>query len=331
MNAGVGTPTTYLECFEWMLAPYPVGGNPSQGDPSKAPDVTNNSWGCPLSEGCNSGNWATMQAAIAAQRAAGIVTVASAGNAGSACATVNDPPAMFDESYSVGAFSSSTGTIATFSSRGPVTVDGSNRPKPDISAPGVSVRSCTNSSDSSYGSMSGTSMAGPHVAGAVALLLSAVPALSGNVDAIEARLSQTATPVPVTNTCSSNGVPNNVYGYGRVDALCAVQFSLSAVNIGVTGSTSIGTPCLGGTATVTDTGGGPNTHQWGYRTAPGGAVTNIAGQTGTSYQLNCTHFPAPGVYYLVESSTQCGNPVVSNEIMVSVSATPVELQSFQVE
>ncbi len=114
--------------------------------------------------------------------------------------------------------------------------------------------------------------------------------------------------------------------------LCAVQFHLSSVSVGVTGSTSIGSPCIGGTATVTDTGGGTTTHQWGYRTAPGGPITNIPGQTGTSYQLNCTHFPAAGTFYLVEVTTpQCGNAVVSNETTVTVSSTPVELQSFQVE
>lgn len=332
MDVGAGTPATYLECFEWMLAPYPLGQTPAQGNPALAPDVTNNSWGCPTSEGCNSGNWATMQAAVASQRAAGIVTVASAGNAGSACSTVNDPPAMFDESFSVGNLNASTGTISGSSSRGPVTVDGSGRLKPDISAPGTNVRSADNSSDTAYTFASGTSMAGPHVAGAVALLLSAVPSLSGNVSAIEARLAQAATPVPVTNTCSSNGVPNNVYGWGRLDVFCAVQFHLSSVSIGVTGSTVIGSPCLGGTATVTDTGGGTSTHQWGFRSTPGGSITNLPGQTGTSYQLNCAHFPAPGIYYLVESTTpQCGNTVVSNEIMVTVNATPVELQSFQVE
>ena len=53
MNQGVGTPATYIECFEFFLAPYPVGGTPAQGDPSKAPHVTNNSWGCPPSEGCS--------------------------------------------------------------------------------------------------------------------------------------------------------------------------------------------------------------------------------------------------------------------------------------
>ncbi len=47
MDDGTGTPARYLECFEFFLAPYPVGGDPSQGDPTKAPDITSNSWGCP--------------------------------------------------------------------------------------------------------------------------------------------------------------------------------------------------------------------------------------------------------------------------------------------
>jgi subtilisin family serine protease len=52
MDQGNGTPARYLECFEFFLAPYPVGGNTTQGDPSKAPDITSNSWACPSSEGC---------------------------------------------------------------------------------------------------------------------------------------------------------------------------------------------------------------------------------------------------------------------------------------
>jgi serine protease AprX len=73
-------------------------------DPLKAPHVINNSWGCPTSEGCNSGNWEAMRTAVANLTAAGVLVVASAGNGGSACSTVNDPPAMFAESFSVGAF-----------------------------------------------------------------------------------------------------------------------------------------------------------------------------------------------------------------------------------
>lgn len=225
MDQGNGTLTTYVECFDWFLAPTDLSGqNP---DPSKSPHVINNSWGCPTSEGCNSGNWATMRTAIQNLTAAGVLVVVSAGNGGSGCSTVADPPAFFDETFSVGAFRSDTGALATFSSRGPVTADGSNRMKPDIAAPGVSVRSSTFGSDSSYGLKDGTSMAGPHVAGAAALLMSAVPQLKRQPALVRQFLTQSATPVSST-TCSSAGVPNNLYGSGRLDVLAAVQAALAA-------------------------------------------------------------------------------------------------------
>ncbi|MEA3339122.1 MAG: S8 family serine peptidase, partial [Chloroflexota bacterium] len=170
MEEGWGTPATYIECFEFFLAPYPTGGDPiTDGLPSLAPHVINNSWTCPTSEGCD---WDTLQTVVENVRAAGIVVVASAGNSGSSCGTVYDPPAIYDAAFSVGATDSGD-NIASFSSRGPVTRDGSNRPKPDVSAPGVSIRSSR--SGGGYTSMQGTSMAGPHVAGTVALLWSAAP------------------------------------------------------------------------------------------------------------------------------------------------------------
>jgi subtilisin family serine protease len=217
MDQGDGTPATYIECFEWFLAPYPVGGTPAQGDPSLAPDVTTNSWACPPSEGCNT---TSLLLAVQAQRAAGIVTVVAAGNSGSNCSTVRDPPAIYDEVYSIGAHRHTTGSLASFSSRGPVTVDGSGRMKPDIAAPGVGIRSSVpgNSYQSGW---SGTSMATPHVAGAVALLLSAHPDLKGQVDLVEQILNDSAVPVS-SMSCGSTGVPNNLFGHGRLDAEAAV-------------------------------------------------------------------------------------------------------------
>jgi subtilisin family serine protease len=216
-NAGVGSPSTYLECFEFFLAPYPVGGTPAQGNPDLAPDITNNSWGCPAREGCSVD---TLQAALANQQAAGIMTVVAAGNYGASCSTVIDPPALYGAAYTVGALNTGTDAIAYFSSRGPVTVDGSNRRKPDISAPGTEVRSSV--PDGLYGLMSGTSMAAPHVAGAVALLWSARPNLRHRVPETEQVLDAFAVHIPSSDCDTGGGWPNNTYGYGRLDIKRAV-------------------------------------------------------------------------------------------------------------
>lgn len=223
MAAGVGTPASYLECFEFFLAPYPVGGAPGDGDPTMAPDVTNNSWGCPASEGCSR---ETLRAAVEAQRAAGIMTVVSAGNDGPNCSKIADPPAIYDAAYTVGALKKGEDAIASFSSRGPVTADGTEIVKPDICAPGTAIRSSVRGW--SYQSMQGTSMAGPHVAGAVALLWSARPELRRRIDETEDALNAAAVHIPTT-ACSSSGVPNNVFGYGRLDVRAAVGDPPTAV------------------------------------------------------------------------------------------------------
>jgi serine protease AprX len=224
MDEGSGMPATYMECFQFFLAPYPVSGTPAQGDPSLAPDVTTNSWTCPRSEGCSA---LTLQAAIEAQRAAGIVTVVAAGNyLNSTCSDIVDPPSLYDAALSIGALDHTTGNIAGFSGQGPITIDGSNRMKPDITAPGVLVRSSYGTGKTVYATFSGTSMATPHVAGAIALMLSAQPNLRGKVAAIEGILKDSAVHVPLT-ACSSSGSPNNVYGYGRLDAKAAVDMALT--------------------------------------------------------------------------------------------------------
>lgn len=213
MEGGWGTPTTYSECFQWFLAPTDLNGqNP---DPSRAPHVINNSWSCPPAEGCTDPT--VLQTVVENVRQAGIVVVVSAGNYGPDCGSIYTPAAIYEASFTVGA-TDSTDTIASFSSRGPVTVDGSNRRKPDISAPGVFVRSSL--PPDSYGYLSGTSMAGPHVAGQVALILSASPSLVGQVDKVETLIEQTAVPLTTTEECggdSSTAVPNHTYGYGRID------------------------------------------------------------------------------------------------------------------
>jgi len=222
MEEGWGTPATYTECYEWFIAPYPVGGDPMQdGDPSKAPHVINNSWSCPVSEGCTDPN--VLRTVVENVRTAGIVTAHSAGNSGSSCSTIRDPAAIYDASFSVGA-TASNDTIAGFSSRGPVTVGGNNPAKPDISAPGVGIRSSV--PGGTYSTFSGTSMAAPHVAGLVGLLISAQPNLAGNVDALEQAIKESAVPQFTTEGCGddeADSVPNHVYGWGRIDAYAAYQ------------------------------------------------------------------------------------------------------------
>ena len=221
MNVGDGSPDMYIECHEFMLAPTPVaGGTP---DPDKAPHVINNSWTCTTGEGCTDVN--ILQASVQALVDAGIVYVASAGNAGSSCSSVSQPPAIYAASLTVGAIDVGN-NLAGFSSRGPVTSDGSNRRKPDISAPGVNILSSTIGSDTEYqDGWDGTSMAGPHVAGAVALLLDMHPELIGQVALVRTLLETTANPgVNATGTCGgipATTIPNNHFGYGRLDVYSA--------------------------------------------------------------------------------------------------------------
>jgi len=226
MDRGWGTPSTYLECFEWFLAPYDLDKN--NPDPTKSPDVINNSWYCSETEGCNISNVYLMQEIIQNLKASGIVVVVSAGNlGGQGCGSVSGPPAYIEESFSIGA-TNSEDTIAGFSSRGPVTIDSSFRLKPNVVAPGVNVRSVVRGGG--FANYSGTSMAGPHVAGAVALMISANPKLSGRVEEIENILIATALPLFSSQGCIGilgSDYPNAVYGYGRIDALAAVEKALA--------------------------------------------------------------------------------------------------------
>ena len=220
MDQGNGTPARYIECMEFFLAPYPVGGTPAQGDPTLAPDITTNSWTCPPSEGCSVN---TLRSAVEAQQAAGIMMVVAAGNQGPGCSTLLSPPSFYQASYTVGALTTGTDTIAPFSNRGSVTIDGSHRLKPDITAPGTDIRSSLNTSDSAYGTMTGTSMATPHIAGAVALLWSARPEWRHNIDISRTAMNDAA--VHILNGACDGGhaeTPNNTYGHGRVNILAAV-------------------------------------------------------------------------------------------------------------
>jgi subtilisin family serine protease len=225
----IGNPALYLDCMQFMLAPFPLGGRPFvDGDPTRAAHITNNSWGCPQGlEGCDP---TALQPAADALRAAGIFTVVSAGNEGPECSTIDAPPSLYASVFTVGAIQMD-GNLAPFSSVGPVTADGSGRIKPDLVAPGARILSTE--PRNGYSLADGTSSAGPHVAGVVALLWSANPALIGDIERTEQILIETATPFTGAITADlcflgAETVPNPLAGYGIVNAYRAVARALEA-------------------------------------------------------------------------------------------------------
>lgn len=221
LKRNLGNSAYYLDCMQFLFAPHPQKGAPfTEGDPTRGAHLVNNSWGCPPEEGCDA---ITLSIGLDHLRNAGQMYVVSAGNEGPACSTVW-PPANADAAFSVGAIGED-GTITDFSSRGPILADGSGRIKPDVAAPGRGILSSV--PGGGYGPGTGTSMAGPHVAGLVALLWSADPSLIGDIDRTEQIIASTAHYVPAPNLCGGDtGKENNVYGFGWVDAFAAVSEAL---------------------------------------------------------------------------------------------------------
>jgi serine protease AprX len=236
MNANNGTVTSYVECFQFFLAPTDLTNK--NADPSKAPHVINNSWVCPTSEGCNTSTFPTIEKAVTNLRAAGVVIVGSAGNdyATVGCSSVREPVAVFAGTFTVGSTTSSD-ACSSFSNHGPVTNYGASRVSPDISAPGSGVYSSI--PGGGYKNLDGTSMAGPHVAGLVALIISANPALAGKVATIEDIIQSTAVKL-YSSACgsSSTAIPNNTFGYGRIDALAAVTKAIKMLSVNENGKTA---------------------------------------------------------------------------------------------
>jgi len=200
LNAGGGgTAAGALKCLQFFLAPTTTNG--SNPNPDKRPHVTSHSYRC----ACNLAN------PVKALVAAGVEVVVAAGNSGPSCRSVTEP-AFLNDSLAVGALNRQSDTLASFSSKGPH----QTLLKPEVSAPGANVRSTIRTGG--YGSMSGTSMACPHVAGAVALLWSGHPKLVRNIKLSREIMTKSAKKQP-SNDCNSNGSPNNVYGHGTIDCL----------------------------------------------------------------------------------------------------------------
>lgn len=193
-----------LKAGQWIMAP--------NGDPTKAPKVVNNSWGGNSNDGF-------FQEIVKKWREAGIFPVFSAGNVGPFNDGGDDSigtPGAYPESYAVGAIRKDE-HIAKFSLRGKSSY--TNKIKPDIVAPGVNILSCI--PGEKYTIYTGTSMAAPHVTGVIALMLQVNPNLT--VDQIENILNETALPLKDEYYTTT---PNNGYGYGKVNAVSAVQLAM---------------------------------------------------------------------------------------------------------
>jgi subtilisin family serine protease len=207
-----------IDAAQWMLAPTRTDGG--QPRPDLRPLIINNSWA-----GSGGSDW--YAGYTAAWRAAGIFPVFAAGNAGGGitqtCGSI-DSPGDYADVVAVGA-TDQTDSIAGFSLLGPA-VDG--RRKPDFVAPGtyagagLGVLSTFPGEGLSYQVLRGTSMAAPHVAGLVALLWSANPTLIGDYDTTYNLMRDSALRRSDTRCGDAPGDPNNVYGYGRIDAYGAV-------------------------------------------------------------------------------------------------------------
>lgn len=199
-NQGSGSEADLSRCAQFMLA---------EAEPK--PHIVTNSWG-----GGSNDDWYNDE--MRAWIVAGIIPVFALGNSGPGCGTANSPG---DQLYciAVGA-TTNTDEMAYFSSRGPTRT----MMKPEVSAPGMDIISAGNTGTNSYTSKSGTSMATPHVAGAIALLLSQNPDL--DYYAVKDLLQSTGDHPQLTDAdlnCSNGQEwPNNAFGHGRINTARAV-------------------------------------------------------------------------------------------------------------
>ena len=211
-----------IAALQWALDP---DDNPNTVD--DMPDAINNSW---HDSSLDSSDCVSIYVSVLdALEASGIAVVFSAGNEGPDPGTITPPHNIntgLVNSFTVGALDGNSPglEIANFSSIGPSQCGstGSLLIKPEVSAPGVNVRSAV--LDGEYGLKSGTSMAAPHVVGAILLLKEGFPNLTGT----ELKLA-------LYNTCTDLGTPgeDNTFGMGIIDVFAAYNYLINQGNIPV--------------------------------------------------------------------------------------------------
>jgi bacillopeptidase F len=190
--------------FQWLLDP---DGDPATLD---APDIVNASW---TLAGRGAGA-CSMEFSddIRALRSAGIAVVFAAGNDGPAPGT-STSPGNNPGAWSVGALDRDL-AVPRQASRGPSSCDGAVFPR--LVAPGVNVRTAdvSHGGIASYAVVSGSSLAAPHVAGVLALLVGAFPGAS--VAELEDAMVHGARDL-------GDAGADNTYGHGLADALAAFR------------------------------------------------------------------------------------------------------------
>ncbi|MEZ4866164.1 MAG: S8 family serine peptidase [Caldilineaceae bacterium] len=292
--------------YQWLLDP---DDDPATAD---APDVVNNSWsyGAP---GCDLTFQPDLQALVAAE----IVPVFAAGNYGPY--TPSDvSPANYPEAFAVGAINNSN-TIYAYSSRGPTSCGRSSAATyPNLVAPGVNVT--TTDLFGLYSANSGTSFAAPHAAGALALLLSALPDLT--VAQQEAALLNSAQDLGAVG-------PDNTFGQGWLDVLGAYQWLLAnmgnqppSVNAGVDQTITLpNSAALSGAASDDGLPTATFTTTWSLVSGPD-AVT-----FGDVNALNTTaSFATDGVYTL-RLTADDGQLTAGDDMLIMVNPIPNQAPS----
>ena len=251
----------------------------------------------------------SLTAAVNNAVASGVTVVAAAGNSGNQGVGA---PGCISSTIAVGAVDS-TDTIASFSSVGGPMADHG------IVAPGVNIFSSY--LGGGYATLSGTSMATPHVSGTIGLMLQSNPTLTPAQ--IKNTLFSTACTSTTSPSCSTGTVPNTVYGYGRTDALRA--FNAVTVTVPTVPTAPQNLVATAGNAQVSlswtapaSNGGSAITNYKVYRSTTSGTETLLTTLGNVQTYTNTGLTNGQAYFYKVSAVNSVGESALSKE----ASATP---------